>query len=231
MFMFKEVLKAIIGWVLIVPIRLFLVILGLPLVALGLLFKQENFNTSNPFTQHNKHRDWWHVGLPKFLWIWSNDREGAKGDKRGWWDKNCPTGNSEDFYSQWIWMAVRNPANNLRFTPGFSVNLADHNVIILGGKYHVDDDDDGSGLGWQFCKVDSGIGYYSFYYLSNPMPDWLVKIFPSLKDHVFQFRIGHKIKPRYNEQYWLRKDSLTEDERHSAWKGFTFRCGFLDYKN
>ena len=70
--------------------------------------------------------------------------------------------------------------------------------------------------------------YYSFWYLSQPMPEWFVKIFPSLKEHVFQIRIGHKIKPRYNEQY---AGELTEDEKHSAWKGFTFRLGFLDYKN
>ena len=230
---FVYFLEAVLGWTVALALRIPIAIIGLIVVPIGLLFSVYDESKAQPFTQHNTERFWYHVGLPKWLWLWSNDRDGAKGDKRGWWDANVTFGeNSDSFVAQFWWMAVRNPANNLRFTPFFSVNLAEYPVQLLAGQEHVDDDDDGSGLGWQFCVVRGSIfKYYSFWYLSQEMPTWLTKVFPSLHEHVFQIRIGHKIKPRYNIEYYNRNGELTEDERHSAWKGFTFRIGFLDYKN
>lgn len=232
--MFKSVCEAILGWIIAIIIRLPLFILGLVLVPIGLLFKVEDSAKAKRFTEHNTDRYWWHVGLPKWLWLWSNDRDGARGDKRGWWDANTTVGeNADSFAAMFWWLAIRNPVNNMRFHPWFAADLFEADVELLAGQYHVDDDDDGSGLGWQFCRFDNGdVKLYSFYYLSQPMPEWLVKIIPSLKEHVFQIRIGHKIKPRYNDDFPTgKRDEYDLDTQERAWKGFTFRVGFLDYKN
>lgn len=226
-------LEALLGWSAAVLLRLPLFLLGLILVPIGLMFPIEDRKSIRPFSEHNTHRNWWHVGLPKWLWLWSNDRDGAKGDKRGWWDLNCPTGNSDDFKSRFVWMAIRNPVNNMRFTPGFAINMFDTEVELIAGKEYVDDDDDGSGLGWQFLMCRGKIfKYYCFRWLSQPVPTWLSKVFPSLHDHVFQIWIGHKMAPRYNDRFPKGEaNKFPEDVVHSAWKGFTLRIGFLDYKN
>jgi|APSaa5957512535_1039671.scaffolds.fasta_scaffold22295_4 hypothetical protein len=227
-----NILEAITIWIVAVVLRFPLILLGLPLTALGLLMPVKTLPAIK-FTRHNINREWYHVGLPRWLWIFSNDRDGAKGDKRGWWDMNCPTGNSDDFFSRWVWMAVRNPVNNMRFTPIFSVNMFETEVELLAGQYNVDDDDDGSALGWQFVMARGSVfKYYCFKWLSQPMPAWFVKIFPSQKDHVFRIWIGHKLAPRYNDDFPKGQASFhPEDRVHKAWKGFTFRVGFLDYKN
>lgn len=50
------------------------------------------------------------TNAPKFLWFWGNDEDGYDPE---WYARAHPTWNR--FVRRYMWAAVRNPANNLRF--------------------------------------------------------------------------------------------------------------------
>lgn len=98
---------------------------------------------------------WYMRKLPKWAWVWDNDRDGSLGDKRGWWREKV--GNPESNWNQYRWLALRNPANNLRHMWPFYVNGKDL-VKDYFGDYRVDDDP-GKG-GWQFVWSGWRTGFY-----------------------------------------------------------------------
>jgi len=191
-----NVLYAIVSWVAVLVIRIPLIVLGFVTVPVGLLFR-DVFLKHSYFTQWNMQRSWQLVKLPPIFWIWSNDRDGMLGDRRGWWDYHCPTGDSRDFWSMFQWAAIRNPVNNLRFVRGISCDVSDCFVEKLGGQDIVDDETPG----WQFLKANgSRFNYYQFRYYG-----------------AIEIRVGHKIKLSHNSEDWGMQDD------NKVWKGFTFR--------
>lgn len=52
--------------------------------------------------------------LPKWAWIWDNDRDGINGDG-GFKNEHCPAYKLQygGFLCRFIWLAIRNPAANL----------------------------------------------------------------------------------------------------------------------
>jgi hypothetical protein len=202
----KAILEATIQWTLLIAIRLPLTLLGFIVVPIALQSKLGSAEESRitgfdpNFTQHNTNRRWWHVGLPRWAWIWSNDRDGAKGDKRGWWDANgIVKGGSDKFLNQYWWLAFRNPVNNMRFTRFFSVNMQEATVHKVAGQALVHEK---KGIyGWQILIAEGPhVHYYSFYMVQP----WIT------------IRIGHKIELWHNDTDWSQ-------DPQKAWKGFTFR--------
>ena len=92
-----------------------MVLLGLPLVALGLLFRREYPETARPFTQYPADVLWTLVRLPGWLKPWDNAVDGFYGDRRGWWHAHAEfEGGSRRFANMWWWGATRNTADYWR---------------------------------------------------------------------------------------------------------------------
>lgn len=207
--MIKDIVIALLNWSLILVIRIPATILGLVIVPIGLLFKVES-NINQPFSIYNTDRYWWHVGLPKLFYLWSNARDGLKGDKRGWYDAHTYFKNSDSFLSQWWWGAIRNPVNNMRFIRGISVNMTEAKVSKLAGQDFVHDDKEN--YGWNFLKATGPkFSYYSFYYVGEA----------NKESKAWVFYIGHKILLRHNTEDWSQ-------DPQKAWKGFTIRAGHVN---
>lgn len=186
-----------------------LIVIGIFVVPVALIFAEEGKGRV-PFTQHNTHKYWRMVHLPAWAWIWDNERDGANGDPRGWWDLNCYFwGDSGSFLNQYWWLAFRNPVNNLTFNWGLAVNMEGATVSLLAGQDYVSEDSPG----WQFLMAD-GPKYhcYGFYYASKPWIDtrWTGK-------RAFVVRIGHKIQLWHNDHDWTA-------DYMKVWKGYTVRA-------
>lgn len=68
-----------------------MVLLGIPIVMFGLLFRVVHKDTGKPFSEHARDEYWYRVTLPDWSWIqpWNNVVDGFAGDVRGWWHVNC----------------------------------------------------------------------------------------------------------------------------------------------
>lgn len=229
-----DLLAALVQWILVALVKILGTVSGLIIVPIALQFKEADKTTETPFTQHNTDKNWWHVGLPKWAWLWSNDRDGAKGDKRGWWDREAGfkwDKDSDSFIAQFWWLAIRNPANNLRFVRGIAVNMYESTVYKLAGHDIVDDEDSGQYLGnWHFLMTQGPkFKYYTFKWYSKPWLDWVPH--PWFKNRVIHIYLGHKCKLDYNEEFPNdRVNEASDDSLQRAWKGATVRFNpFLDF--
>lgn len=163
-------------WLLVLSVRLVLIVTGLVVVPVALPFRDWGSSVSDgrPITV-----------LPQWAWIWSNDFDGTLGDKRGWWDKNAPFGlGAAHLFSQFWWLAVRNPANNFRRTRLGSCPVKDC-FIHFKGNFKVSDKP-GMG-GWRFTKAihrQTGQKWFGFYLVHQ----WN-------GTRAFVVRIGYKIEP------------------------------------
>lgn len=186
-------LEALSQWLVLGIARAILWVVGIFVVPIALPFSREVFT----------YRGLIEI-LPDWAWIWSNDRDGALGDIRGWWEDNCVFwGGPNNFLNRWWWLAFRNPVNNMRFIRLISVNMREAKTILLAGQPLVHDSQ--HIYGWNFLKADGPkFHYYSFHWISKP---WL-------KGHVAHFRIGHKIEMWHNGYDWT-------DDPQKAWQGFT----------
>jgi hypothetical protein len=95
MFVLHILISAMAALFLWLPIYL----LGFPMVAIGLLFCDED----------DEH-------MPRFFWLWSNPNSGINGDLGGRnpiWPRKT-NGRNREYRYRWIWLAWRNP------TAGFS---------------------------------------------------------------------------------------------------------------
>lgn len=130
--MLLHILRAALQWALFLPLRAILILLGflvVPLALPGLAFE----GPPVAFTQAPG--DWRLARLPAWAWLWSNDRDGAVGDKRGWWHMNTPFDlGAYHWFSQFWWLAIRNPANNMRFNPWFSCPVVECDYRYWGAE-------------------------------------------------------------------------------------------------
>ena len=179
----KDYIYMAVSWSVLMLVRAVLILLGLVVVAVALPFYNGNRKLDQFFTQFHTKDVWYHIGLPKWAWLWSNDRDGALGDKRGWWHNEMVKegGSCYSFKSMYTWLALRNPVNNLGFLPLFSCDISKSTVKVIAGSKATDYKDMGKGL--QILKANDGkFNYYHLYYTSDR----------------FYIRIGHKIKLGHN---------------------------------
>lgn len=214
---------------LLLPLRILGLLTGFTVVPLALPFRQVHPDTAQAFSQTSG--SWYLVTLPAWAWLWSNDRDGALGDKRGWWHVNAPFGlGAYHWFSMLVWLAFRNPANNMRFTKLFGCPVTETSCTWWGQK-EVEDDPGKGGI--RFLVAWSGlIHYYGFYWVReyatpawlNALAMWLETRFPvhfkGLTNNVAAPRavvvqLGFKGEP----DDWL--EDYTDDESRQ-WKGFTF---------
>lgn len=159
--------------------KIILVILGLFIVAISIPFGR----TIRPAPEWQGHSirhiyDGWEFrALPKWShWIWGSDKYGAYGNFI-WGSKSNP----RSFFSQYEWLALRNPASNINnFTP-FSP-LYYPNELKYKGKAKIGD---AAGIdGYQFVWI-KGMPIFGFY--------WIIRYGKSNK--CLRIRIGYKLEP------------------------------------
>ena len=160
--MIWHVLKLFVKSTLIFLAGLPVTLLGLPVVALALPYRIHHPETQKPFTDLRQLPGVWRlVTLPDWARWWSNEFDGAWGDKRGWWNtyafntfgKRC-----YEFLPMWWWLAIRNPANYWsRVVTGCDVSKCV--VTRLAGQELADEDHPG----WSFLVAtdrDTGKQYH-----------------------------------------------------------------------
>lgn len=156
-----HILRAALQWALFLPLRVFLILLGWLVVPLALPFLTVE-GPSIPFTQAPGF--WSLARLPAWAWLWSNDRDGALGDKRGWWHLNAPFGlGAYHWFSKLWWLAIRNPANNMRFNPWFSCPLTECDYRYWGSESVEDRPGQGGRRFLLATHKTTGRRYYGFY--------------------------------------------------------------------
>ncbi|SEC74774.1 hypothetical protein SAMN05421553_1376 [Pseudomonas anguilliseptica] len=149
--MLTHVFRAALQWAGLLPLRVVLIVAGLFVVPIALPFRRVQ-GPPQPFSQAPG--DWLLILLPAWAWLWSNDRDGAAGDKRGWWHLNAPFGlGAFHWFSMFWWLAIRNPANNPRFSPLFGCPVTECDYRYWG-KAEVEDDT-GAG-GWPLTAAPGG---------------------------------------------------------------------------
>ena len=159
--MLKHVFLAAAQWLLLLPVRVVLILLGLVVVPLAMpLLVTEG--PPVPFTQAPG--NWQFRRLPAWAWLWSNDRDGAVGDKRGWWHLNAPFGlGAYHPLSMFVWLAVRNPANNMRFTRWLGCPVTECDYRYWGDENVEDRPGEGGRRLLLATHKKTGRRYYGFY--------------------------------------------------------------------
>lgn len=147
-------------------IRFVLVLLGLVMVPLAYPFRT---NTS----------------FPKWAWVWDNREDGIFGPT--WFNSG-----QHNFKTCFLWSAIRNPANNMRFVDVFNVEHEPEIEHLVFGDELVPDPSlsrKEKRAIWHFTLVrQKGLWYFSFWYL---------KAFS--KTH-FRIRLGWKCTPEWIEE-------------------------------
>lgn len=174
-----NLLLALTQWTLLLTVRLVLILLGLPIVAIALPFRHLALSISDKRPI---------LVLPSWAWLWSNDFDGLTGDKRLWWHEHAPFGlGAHHWFSMWVWTAVRNPVNNLRRIPGLSCPVSEC-AITYAGQRVVEDKPNKDG--WQFVTAyRRSSRWYGFYFVHC----WS-------DTRAFVVRLGYKIKPEHGGQ-------------------------------
>lgn len=166
----------------------FMFLAGLFVVPVALLFRIEHTETDAPFTdplqKPGTHRL---VTLPSWALMWDNIFDGAWGDKRGWWNGNCPGKDCTSFLSMFWWLAIRNPANYFnRVVAGCDVSLCD--IVLIAGQEVVEEDTPG----WHLLCATERVTGRKFPYLG-------FVLFPYKdKTHYVFGRFGWKINMGHN---------------------------------
>ena len=124
---------------------LVLMIVGLFVVPIALLFKQP-LNTTNNNGLFLPYR------LPRWAWLWDNDRDGVQGDN-GFNFEHCPSYGLKygGFLCNYIWLAIRNPVSNASWKFG-----VDAYIERL--------EKDGN---WSFAYASNGKCYPWYHYVSD----------------------------------------------------------------
>lgn len=200
--MIKHLFFAVAQWLLLFPARVLLILSGLAVVPLAMpLLVTEGPQV--PFTQAPG--NWQFVRLPAWAWLWSNDRDGAIGDKRGWWHLNAPF-NLGAYHplSMFIWLALRNPANNMRFTRWFGCPVTECTYRYWGDEAVEDRPGQGGSRLLLATHKATGRRYYGFY-----------GVWQWSRARAVVVQIGFKGEPKdWNEDY--------SGDLSRQWAGMTF---------
>ncbi|TBV12744.1 DUF7338 family protein [Stutzerimonas kirkiae] len=186
-----------------IALRILLIVAGLVIAPLALPFRRMDESTRQPFT--TTAGDWLLVTLPGWAWLWSNDRDGAVGDQRGWWHMNAPFGlGAYHWLSMFWWLAIRNPANNARFTRLMGCPVTECTFEYWGDEVVKDKPGQGGVRFMIATHRETGRKYYGLYF---------VKAWNDKRALVVQ--VGFKGEPSdWSEDY--------SGDASRQWKGLTF---------
>lgn len=186
--MIKHYILAAIQWVAILIIRSSLILLGLFIVPIGILCKQEDKSVSDGRKI---------VNFPKWLWVFGNDYDGLQGDKHGNWADATPFNLPVDhFYSMWVWAAIRNPVNNMRRLKPFYCPANKCAFEYIGDK--IVEDKPGLG-GFRFTIATLGsMSWYGLYFVK----EWSLT-------RACVIQLGFKIKPSHAGDPKAKEKGLT----------------------
>ena len=184
-----------------------MIILGLPIVAFGLLFRRTT-TEPKPFSQYDTDQNWYRVQLPDWKWIkpWDHVVDGFKGDTRGWWHHYATfKGGSDRFINMWLWGATRNTADYWRRFM-ISCPIDECEIIKLAGN--ADEvNANGKLKGWNFLLAKHKVTGKKWYQFCAVIP-WsetrCINIWFGWK-----FKISHATEDFSNQEY-------------KRWKGFEF---------
>lgn len=161
---------------------------------------------------------WWllTVALSHWAWLWSNDRDGLLGDKRGWYATEVAKGHPEEFRHKYWWAAIRNPGNNLRFVEWNSCYIPSCDFETYGSNPSASNEP--KGKGWQFtiAKKIKGYRFYFGFTAWIPYSFW--------KGRGLLIKLGNKINGESEEaNYGPEKvNPKTRWERLEFFKGCAF---------
>lgn len=196
MLLLKNLALAAVQWLLLLVVRVALIIVGLPMVAIAIPF-------ATPGASASDGRLIWN--LPRWAWLFGNDFDGLDGDKRNWWADNCdalvlfgllpllrrlgvslaplaPT----SWLARWWWAAVRNPVNNLRRVPGFNCPVGDC-LVTHWGSFTVEDKPGMGGLQFVVARRSGGVSrWFGLYWVH----EWSLT-------RALVLRLGYKVKPEH----------------------------------
>lgn len=164
--------KVLMQWAFLFVSNLVLVLAGLLVVPLALPFAGPGVSVSDGRAILN---------LPMWAYIWGNDFDGAWGDKHGNW-KGVFGFDKYHFVSMFWWLAIRNPANNMRRIGLWQCPVEGSSCSVIGKSAVRDAPGEG---GWQFVTfTNAGKDYYGFYLVH----EWNA-------ERAFVVRLGFKIQP------------------------------------
>lgn len=127
-------------------------LLGLVVVALALPFARQAEPPALPATvSRHTAPGWQFIRLPAWAnWCWGNDKYGAEGN--WFWQ-------GKTFWRRYVWLALRNPANNLQRYRWFRFDT-EPGLVRHVGSTAVDDvaGDAGWQLVWQGVRASSASG-------------------------------------------------------------------------
>jgi len=168
--MLKLIVWSIIVWPLYILIRI-------PLIILGLIITPINI--------------WYYEAKGKWLfWLWGNDENGLSDtfytDKYG-----------HNFWTYYKWLALRNPANNMRFAKYLNCYLPDVSEYGFYGASNVwvkkSEGFDGK-FKYSYMWAKEGSRYYTLFFMA----------FAWSNEKYFELKLGHKVYPEdcANKQTW-----------------------------
>ncbi len=208
----KDKIKAVFQWSGLLAVGLPVMFLGLVLVPLNILTSKRRMND---FGEHDQEHSAKYKGRGSsgrweyrsstvpILRLYSNYEDGSLGEPSGKWSATCG-GDERSFWSQYKWLALRNPINMLKRTnPFFHCRVDDCSITWWGDR---DVDDKGFNWGWHLVRAthrETGKQYYG-YRKTASLGDGKCR----------QHRYGFKIKPSHASEV---QDADDKD------KAFTFR--------
>lgn len=192
----KDILKAGFVWTFQLIIQLIGVLLGLVIVAIALLFiNDENKPTTYKSDGEN---EWWLRRLPDWARYWDNTIDGTLGDDDfRWASRDIPFGwKNTSFLGQWWWMAVRNPFNYFkRFV--LSCDVRKNVIEKLAGQDYVRDDI--KSTGWQFLKCGRFYTFYGVWRYRDSNRAFVIQL-----GNKFDLQDNYKEYPSYQEYKYFK---------------------------
>lgn len=185
-------------WIKFLPIRIGYIAAGVFVVAVAL-----------PFAKDGE--------LPKWAYLWDNDEDGHDGPP--WYQKQY----------KWLpgplrrywWLAVRNPANNMRYDERYNLKLNRDNDLGTGDQYVQYAGEFYKGFGPSVARAKGG-SISAYAWKGNKAGYWYIK--PLTKNRHFRFRIGWKVMP-------YDKIKITDDKWRSSKGGYVgFTIQFLPFR-
>jgi hypothetical protein len=70
----------------------------------------------------------YYIGFPSLFWLWSNEEDGVLGSTE--YKARYPKWS--EFLRGWVWSAIRNPVNNLRFVKYLSCKIDPNKINFQG---------------------------------------------------------------------------------------------------
>lgn len=182
-------MKRIWAWLLLIDLplailRVAVAAIGPIVVPIGLLFAREQVNTRQP-----EYPGWCFKRLPRIFAPWDNPDYGTMGNRAYGTSKAYNPffhGNPTGFWSQWYWLAIRNPANGLSRMRLFSCTQAECDFVHYLGREKVD-----NGLyGWQLVWARRGDRRFTGFYA----------MLPYSRGFDLEVRLGFKLLPDQPER-------------------------------